>query len=96
MKAILIGIGHPELPGAGTYIADFEFDDDSFAAFTFTVSPEGAVILDPTDDYGFGKTVSDLEAAWESSSGSRDLFFAAARAFDAAVLSGGYNHRTTY
>jgi hypothetical protein len=96
MKAILIGIGHAELPGDGTYMADFEFDDDSGAAFTFTVSPVGDVILDPTDDYGSGKTVSDLESAWDASPGSRDLFVVAARAFDAAVRSGGYNPSLDY
>lgn len=91
VKAILNGISHAELPGDGTYMADFEFDDDSGAAFTFTVSPVGDVILAPTDDYGSGKTVPDLEVAWDASPGSRDLFVVAARAFDATVRSGGFN-----
>lgn len=71
MRAILTGISHAELPGDGRYMADYEFEDDSGAAFAFTVSEAGEVTLAPTDDYGSGMTVADLEAAWLETPGSR-------------------------
>ncbi len=91
MKAVLEGLGHAALPGDGQYLADFLFDNDGGAAYEFTVSSNGEVVLaDDRDDPNSMYTIADLEAAWAARPGSRELFVTAARAFDAAVRSGGF------